>query len=79
VNGEDEIMRHIYIIFIGILFVLAAFFNQPANAGDEHVFYKVVISEEVMNNPHALSAWREYAKFKKEWREDLFFKTFSGV
>jgi hypothetical protein len=76
INKAGKIMRHSNFILIGIISILAIFASQPAKADDGPVIYKVVISEEVMDDPHALSAWREYAKFKKEWRKELFFKTF---
>lgn len=69
-------MKRINLVLIGLIFIIAAFACGQANADDKMVFYKVVISEDIMEDPHAVAAWREYANAKKEWREELFFQTF---
>jgi len=69
-------MKYTIFILMGLIIGLAIIAPQPANAGDKTVIYKIVISEEIMDDPQALMAWRMYAKYKKQWREELFFQTF---
>ncbi|HDS00572.1 MAG TPA: hypothetical protein ENO22_12175 [candidate division Zixibacteria bacterium] len=69
-------MKHINLILIVFIFIIAVLAVQQVRAEDKTVIYKVVISEEVMTDAHAVAAWREYAQAKKKWREELFFQTF---
>ncbi len=60
-----------------LLTTLIAFIGGPdLQAEEKKRIFNIKVDHDIMKDPHAFAAWREYGKFKQEWRQALFFEQF---
>lgn len=66
------------IIFITI-FLFTLNFGSTTQAQISKEIYRVKIAEEILSQPHALTAWKYYGECKQEWRQSKFFEYFPNA
>lgn len=68
-----NILVVLFSIIVTIIFIVIGHHSE-AQAQTTQPIYRVSVSENVLNKPHTMTAWRFYGKCKKEWRETKFFE-----
>ena len=63
------------IIFISI-FVITLNYGSSAQAQIRKKIYRVKLDEDILNKPHAMTAWSFYGTCKQEWRNTKYFEYF---
>lgn len=74
-------MKHPKHLLSGIICIFSfslifGIFAGHASAESARIIYNIKLSEDIMDKPQILMAWQMYAKYKQEWRQQLFFEQF---
>ena len=64
-----------FIIFLSI-FAVTLNFGSSAQAQIRKKIYRVRLDEEILSQPHAMTAWNYYGECKQEWRNSKYFEYF---